>query len=444
MSLLSVKPHIAVSEEMNTNDTVFRGTGVNNAHIPTNDPDYNLPNMSTHVYNTMSSHDLYMYDQNEIPIPITKNRTKIHMGVTNGLCDTEHSSRLPSMEGVYIVQQYIMRHGMLDGVNFKPIISLFDNEHDNLHINNEIANDVIDTVKRYMRASKVTDLGPEYSKTCNGVNVNRFIKIRVIKYIPARIFKENNSIFVPDANLVITHLYEENNYAYPPHPHSANNRAIELGNIVRDEIYPNVVGIEIIDNDNPGKYYYTSYGNEVVKLRSTTSDKVNNGFTFVTKENGIVTHNISGDLTDEDLNTMGIYHRRDEAEYNGDKKLKLENDKLALDIDKVIHDKKRMEYEADKLRVEKDKIAMERDKMIMEMEQLKIKHKFELDMQYYKLRGQQIDLVKKEVDFKANVVMKRLDLNIANIKYKTEVTKSGISIVATAITLGKTIATALA
>lgn len=318
-------------------------------------------------------------------------------GMDNRIGKDEHRD---SYHGVYIVENFIIHRRSAD--NAITVLNYIKN-----NANIDITADEKARLIRHMEDS---------NRTADTV------KIRVIRVVPEAILNKYISVYIKRLNLVITKLSPTKaNEKALIHPSSYLGETMrKCDNIVNMED-TNLIAIDIINNDNPGKPYYIKIGSEPLRLISRGDSLEPDGYNFIIKNKGVIVTEKDGILAQ--LNAAGVYESEDEAIYNGNPKLKLEVEKLSHDIDKLRAEKDKtiQQLELDLLKIDhdKEKISHEKDKMEQEIIQLKDKREHELTK--YKHEKEMFELNRVNEETKHQYTMNKMIMETYTYKTKSDI-----------------------
>ena len=238
------------------------------------------------------------------------------------------------------------------------------------------------------------------------------VTIRYGSFVSEKQIVDNGSLYIKDYDIIIT---SNDYYNLPKHPYS--NSGDRLSHEERIKHMPaNIISIDITDNSISkehseqntkrgyiSKSYFINIGGDVHKIVSSADGVTPDGCVLAVKSQFSETAT-SININDlSKLPELGIYKTYDEAKYNGDIRLKIEEKKFESELSKLENEINKANTEKDKLVLDKERLEYEKtklslEKLKLEYEAAMIKRKNVADYisVIYKLTGYRLDLVKYE------------------------------------------------
>ena len=293
------------------------------------------------------------------------------------------------------------------------------------------------SLDKILRTKNVDIMDSQYQDFLKAINKRmnnpNYVELRFGTFIKEDDINEFGNVYVSKYNLVISNRLPEDDMVHP-NSKVANRRDTVLR--VNGFEEPNIVAIDITDRHNVGKPYYIKIGNKVHTIVSTVDMTTEDGYSFTIKTNGQVVNTIDGSLSD--INSVGIYESKDEAEYNGDANLKLTSAKLENELLKTKNDKERLEvtWENEKLKLENELLMLEKKikheelKHRKEIELLGIKYNNEINMHRMKIQHSINEHDQKSTESRINHIhsMEKSSIDILNNSIKLGAMLLGIGI----------------
>lgn len=424
---------------------------------PANDPMYVAPDMKTYIFsygpnNAMGSMEYYAIYPNNMATAI-RNKNLLperNTELTNAiysfnsykdvLTDNEKiniANKSPSggfipndkvclLRGVYIVNYYRIsslvnpRLARKEAVDYDPIINYY--RSGNLCIDMSPSEHMNNTA-----TSKVLELlgnGSQVDSTNN--------YIRVITFVPEYEIVEKGAVYVPYANLVITHASVYNDYV---HPLSNAGRANEAHEDVASGI-----AIYINDTESPAdKKYYMKIGAKTYKVLHTRKPGSPNGAKLFFKANNNVT--VASGLVplEEMAEKLGIYDSYYEADKDISakaeirlKEIEIRENELQVQYQKVVHDnemltnkiekeREKAKLELDKAKLEIDKLTLEKDKLALEKEVLEKRKELSNIEHGNRVQAYKLDREKRLLEYNIWIEKTKVETTINTYKYIVDI-----------------------
>lgn len=395
-------------DEQVTNDPLF-SNNVN--HITANHPDYGKNDYSMQLFSSRDE-DLYCIHQNNMISGIRTRSMIDGFGISNNIGNNDDGTI--NHHGVYVVEVFTIQKEY--NANADKVI-----EYILSSTNIDIPKDSLNSIRDKLRIK---------DSSANG------IRIRLVSVVPMNIINKYLYVYIKNLNVVISKInpLDKNNNIM--HPLSYSTMEYESSERIRRYNEPNIISIDITNRDNDGKPYYIKIGETVQRLKSSNNNTTPDGYTYIVKNMGAITESVSGEL--EDIKSMGIYDTYDDAMYNGNPKLRLDNDRLKYEINKqkMDADKSKKVLELDLLRIkhEKEKMEIEIEQLKSKLEHEITKQNNELKMYNFKYRQAEYESRKKMLEFKVGInktILEQYYLTVNNRrqyihnehKYKHEINK---------------------
>lgn len=293
------------------------------------------------------------------------------------------------------------------------------------------------------------------------------IVLRFVSFVPAQVIYDQRRVYIPSTGLMlgIGPISEAT-------IHPCSKEYLQNNNLSSD--VKSYLELDIVDN-HTDKEYWTRVGNRVIKLEPARNPiREEACYVNLYCNETLISSNKSDLYNTEEVH--GIYHSREEAEYEGNMDLKLkemkheneklmltndrkrlnqeiqklrnENDRLALEKEKLAVDYKKLQFENDKLEVEKSRIALESYKTQLEFELTTSKYLVELNKLLAEVRhlkdkltlfkyGAILDLIKKKMDLDHNLKINESKINYEEFKSTKEYAADMQSALSMSLRMGK-------
>lgn len=301
------------------NDSIYTEDYSSNFNIENsslNDTDYGREDYSLSVFNT-TLHDFRFCLQNGVPLPIRqKNKLRTIQYEMTG------DKKYMTSGGVTVVENFYIRNLPNDKVD--SILNYIEKMKIEL-ANRSIVSDK--NLKIFLNTVE-SDI-----KNKNYLGNNHY-SIRLLTHVDSDYLISHKRLFLTKCNLV---LFAGQPDVITPHPLTnefKRNTAYE--ELTKHDV-SELISIEIINNENPGKNYYINMLNDVVKIQSKVSNVLPSQVTILHKRDDNMICNSLSNL--EDIEQFNVFDTQEGAIANGSpehmiKLRELENNKSTLDIKK--------------------------------------------------------------------------------------------------------------
>lgn len=406
-----------VSFETLVSDDIFCGR-----QLPCNplrdiegDKDYGTPDKKQYVFSTMENPTYVMYSNGFA----SEIRYKPELLRQRCLIDFLTGSKDDLGRGIFIVEYFTYYRSCSAEKEFtRTIVERFNT----LNFTCERTNG--DRI-----ASALYNIG---HMTKGALYNNAMVTFRIITYIPEKIVYEKRRIYHPDSGLLVGFGPISERTQHPCN----DSFTEEFKKLYCDG--QNFVEIEVIDNHS-NEEYWIKIGNNLFKLDPTrNTDRAEAGHIDFHVNNATIAKYKSTSL--DDLQTLGIYKSKQEAEAEGNlefklKILEMENKQQAIENERIRLEQevKKLQNDKERLEVEKAKLSLDRYKINIDYKITEQKYKYELSKMVLEIKhvkdkltlfkyGAVLDLMKKKFDMEYNIKIKDDKFN-----YSTENSFENIS-----------------
>jgi len=307
---------------------------------------------------------------------------------------------------------------------------------------NDRYNNILDYILRTTTLDLDDDVVNKMRDYINRQNMNTAanIELNLLSHIPSALIKNHGLVYSKQHNIVFTSIDLNKTKKDVVHPFSRVNKNSESAARILNQIEPNVITLDITNNDNPNKSYFMKVGENNYKVLSSVDGVEPDGYKCNIKHNGVIVDSYEGDL--DTLNELGIYDTLDACIYNGNPEMKHKFGKLEYDLEALTHAKEKLTTENDMLKLkydaEKFKIMAEKEtaivklnseekkhedyvaKVELEMANMKDKHKMEMESIRGKAVIQQISIEKMRLENNIFVFKSKYEQKVNDIKYRRE------------------------
>ena len=382
-----------------TTDLIFTRMSANTSSFIT------APDYKQYIFNTIPNKDMYVMYPNNMVLPIMRHPEMqsrcANYIIQNKVVKQPDWHVLSS--GVYIIDYYSLKMMSRNGNYQKEILKYLDYASQHGVVD-------FDTVTKLK----------EILSTENTYNPLPGKYLRIITLISGEDICRYNTLFVPHAGVCIGSQDLMDNYIHPSSCQYQHNIKKNISTV------KNYIEIDIVDNTTKNDYFI-KIGNKVMKLEQERDESKPEKVGISLWKNDKLSQEVYTTL--DNINELGIFNSRIQAERDGNAGLEIENKAKELEIEKTKLDTQQLtsnnELKTAQYRTEKVDLELQSDivKNHFEIDKTKAERELFESKAIYEVESAKLDFYGKAQKMAGDIVGTKLAIMLAETKYELEEAK---------------------